>query len=453
MGSRGSIIAIAAVAAACGFGCSNKNQEPTSPPAVCSIDPASVAFGSVEVGSIMDTTIIIMNVGTGVLSGVLKVTQQGTSFSVVGSSAYTLDAGAADTFTVRFEPSNSGAFVARIAADPGGCEMTCAGTGLVSNMTWTKITPLGTPPSPRYGHTAIYDPVRDRMVVFGGGTGGAHPVSLADLNTLSLAGTPTWDELTPTGPPTARITHSAIYDPVRDRMVVFGGFGASGRLNDTWALSLSGSPAWTKLIPNGTPPSARNLHTAIYDPVGDRMIVFGGIGDAGRLNDVWALSLGASPTWTPIAPGGTLPKARYGHTAVYEPTSQSMIVFGGNDANSSERNDLPTLSLTGTPAWTSLTPAGALPGGRDQHASALDTAHDRMLMFGGYDHAARVVLGDLWYLSLAGTPLWTRVTPQAPTPAARSGHSAIYDPVRGRVVIFGGFDGNISYFSDVWTLE
>jgi hypothetical protein len=36
--------------------------------------------------------------------------------------------------------------------------------------------------------------------------------------------------------------HSAIYDPVRDRMVVFAGNGQSGRLNDVWWLS------WPSLV-------------------------------------------------------------------------------------------------------------------------------------------------------------------------------------------------------------
>ncbi len=89
-------------------------------------------------------------------------------------------------------------------------------------------------------------------------------------------------------PPSGRSEHAAIYDPVRDRMVVFGGYDGTSR-NDVWALSLAGSPAWTVLAPAGSPPDARKAHTAIYDPVRDRMVVFGGVG-GGVLDDVWALS-------------------------------------------------------------------------------------------------------------------------------------------------------------------
>jgi hypothetical protein len=122
--------------------------------------------------------------------------------------------------------------------------------------------------------------------------------------------TQAWTDLTPSGTsPTSRRFHTAIYDPVRDRVVVFGG-DAPGVLNDVWALSLGGTPAWTELAPSGIPPSARYLHGAIYDPVRDRMVVFGGWDPSSR-NDVWALSLAGSPAWTLLAPTGGLPSGRY----------------------------------------------------------------------------------------------------------------------------------------------
>ena len=63
-----------------------------------------------------------------------------------------------------------------------------------------------------------------------------------------VAGTPTWESLAPAtfGPPSARRGQSAIYDPVRDRMIIFGGVGLSGTtggiFNDMWTLSLADPP-------------------------------------------------------------------------------------------------------------------------------------------------------------------------------------------------------------------
>jgi hypothetical protein len=70
-------------------------------------------------------------------------------------------------------------------------------------------------------------------------------------------------------PPAARVQHAAIYDPVRNRMLVFGGLAGSSLKNEVWELSLAGTPTWKLLSVAGTPPSARRGASAIYDPVRD----------------------------------------------------------------------------------------------------------------------------------------------------------------------------------------
>jgi hypothetical protein len=52
------------------------------------------------------------------------------------------------------------------------------------------------------------------------------------------------------GPPSARQNAAAIYDPVADRVVLMGGRGSSGDLNDTWALDLS-TLQWSRLVLSG----------------------------------------------------------------------------------------------------------------------------------------------------------------------------------------------------------
>src|SRR2546426_990241 len=86
-------------------------------------------------------------------------------------------------------------------------------------------------------------------------------------------------------PPRERLGDSGIHDPLRDRMILFGGSGDRDTLNEVWELSLSGSPAWTALAPSGPSPTPRSGHTAVYDPVRDRMLVFGGAAGGGYLDD------------------------------------------------------------------------------------------------------------------------------------------------------------------------
>ncbi len=237
--------------------------------------------------------------------------------------------------------------------------------------------------------------------------------------------------------------HSAIYDPVRQRMVVFGGNdGASGG-NQVWVLTLGNDPKWRLLLTSGAPPAKRFGHTAIYDPVGDRMIVFGGFRDPfGGLADLWSLSL-ADSTWNPVQPTGPVPPARYYHSAIYDSHQNRMIVFGGTDGIK-DFSDVWSLSLTST-MWDSLNPTGTV-AGREQHSAVYDPLGDRMLVFDGsitYDNIMQLSLGD----SLS----WTELHPSGQAPTPRSGHSAIYDPEGDQMIVFGGKGSQ--YPDDVWQLS
>ena len=74
---------------------------------------------------------------------------------------------------------------------------------------------------------------------------------------------------------------SGIYDPARERMVIFGGLANLAVVASStplvWELSLTETPSWTALTTLESPgPYGRHSHSAIYDPVRDRMIIYGG---------------------------------------------------------------------------------------------------------------------------------------------------------------------------------
>ncbi len=318
---------------------------------------------------------------------------------------------------------------------------------LADSAIWTQLFPTGeTAPSARFNHTAIYDPVRDRMVVFGG--------SNNQTFALSLAGTPEWSNLAPAGTPPTNLASgacTAVYDPIRDRMLVFGGNGPNA---DLWELTLNGGPVWTKLAPEGTLPAGRLDHTAVYDPVRDRMLVFGGYGGGAR-NDTWSLSLaGGTPTWVPLTTSGTLPSARYAHSAVYDPVNDRMIIYGGLGASSERLADVWALSLAGAPAWTQLTFSGSQPNARNSHTAIYDPHHQRMVVWAGSGGpvGGGPYLSDVGSVSLSGDPTWTQVTPIWTPPVARSFASAVYDSSRARMIVFGGAMSGIAR-NDVWTLS
>ncbi len=173
-------------------------------------------------------------------------------------------------------------------------------------------------------------------------------LALTVLGTLGQAAAQSWIQLAPTGgPPSPREVRSdSVFDPATNQLINFGGRSGSTNLNDVWSLTLGTSPQWTPVTTIGGPPAPRVRHTVVYDAVNSRMIIFGGgLGSSSPCaNDVWVLSnangVNGTPTWTQLSPTGGRPAPRLVHTAVYDPTSNSMIIFGGNDCFSGFYSDV-----------------------------------------------------------------------------------------------------------------
>lgn len=367
---------------------------------------------------------------------------------------------------------------------------------------WAELSPSGALPSPRQSPGVVYDAPRDRMVSFGGSgstdavddplwslslgatiawtdLGNRRPpqrwesatavdptrrvlwvhggdaydndgrATRSDLWSMTLAGTPEWSQPATTGTPLGRrYGHSAIYDEPRDRLVFFGGSDTTSNWNDVWALTLSGTPAWSQLAPSGTPPSARLYHSAVYDAVNQRMVVFGGGSAMMSLNDVWALSLAGAPAWSQLSPTGTPPPPLWQQSAALDRNANRLIVFGGHAGGS--RNNVHALTLTGSPVWTELFPSGTPPTPR-QSASMVSLG-SRMLVFGGNEGSGWAGTDDTWLLSLSPTPTWLQLDVGPVLPPARGGSCAGFDQVSFRLAIFGG-NSMFSGGGDSWLLQ
>jgi hypothetical protein len=315
------------------------------------------------------------------------------------------------------------------------------------------------------------------MVVFGGKT--IDHMSHNDVwvlqNANGLGGTPTWIKLYPTGmAPEGRHLCTSIYDVVNNRMVIFGGHAEPGPfVNDVWMLQnangLGGTPTWIKLIPTGMAPDGREWHSAVYCPASNRMVIFGGINNLSQsLNDVWMLQnangLGGTPAWIKLNPTGMRPDPRVGHSSVYDVVNNRMVVFGGSttDGWSSFVNDAWVLQnangLGGTPTWIKLIPTGmTLLSEREDHSAVYDAANNRMVVFGGWAQTKELVqkyFNDVWVLNNANglsASAWVHMEPSGTEPIGRELHTAVYDAVRNRMVLYGGATEG-SLLNDIWIL-
>ncbi len=260
--------------------------------------------------------------------------------------------------------------------------------------------------------------------------GGRHEVYVNTVSRLTLTPSPLWTDIPASGTaPAGREEETLIYDSGRNQLIVFGGRTGATFLGDVWKLSLTGTPTWQQLSPAGSPPSARSGHAAIYDPVRQRMIVIGGQDAAGFKSDCWALDLAApTPAWS-VLPSGPAASGLNACGAVYDVARDRMLVHGGINNSSTAQASVHALELS-TSTWSLVSTTSYLPlPGRFAHVALLDPSHDRLLVHGGRSQASFsdpiVANSDTWALDLATVPgTWQKLNSAAvlyPKGITRSG--------------------------------
>jgi hypothetical protein len=253
---------------------------------------------------------------------------------------------------------------------------------------------------------AIYDPVRDRMILFDGLEPGgtcSHQVWSFDL-----AESTGWQQITTSGSPTYGCwDHSAVYDPVRDRVLCYGGWNAS---TDVWSLPLTdAAPTWSRLTTGGPTPYNRREHAMIYDPVRDRLLLFAGRDGGSEYFDLWELKLSGTPTWRKLMehqPELPMPKRGLLNVSMlYDPVGDRLLAFGGRDDAQYDYLNVHYNSVWSLPlaadslAWEELHPSGSLPSGRELAAAVFDATRNQMVIFGGATTRTQVPSVDVLKLS------------------------------------------------------
>lgn len=309
---------------------------------------------------------------------------------------------------------------------------------LVRGVRW-QMHPTAPPDGPkRISAAAVLDSTQSRLILFGG-FDPEMECATNDLWQLDLSGpAPRWLRLDAEGDqPPARWRHTAVFDPVTRRMLVFGGrLGCGSNVaDDLWSLSLASEPPrWVQIPPEGNAsgaPGARELHTAVLDPVRRRMIVWAGEGSGGITNDCWAFDLD-SETWFEMATTAT-PAPRRGHAAVYDPFGDRMFVQGGFAANGLTAETW-SFDLDGSAEWTALPPG---PNWAETATAVLDAVRGRMVLIGKSD--------EIWTFDVRHGDGWRSLEIYTERPGPLTGHVAVADPRRDRMVLYGGDAGRFAW--------
>ena len=305
---------------------------------------------------------------------------------------------------------------------------------------WSQITAANSGPRARTDHTAIVDPVRNNLLVFGGrGSSTFGDTWIFDLNTRK------WREVVGQGP-AARFGHGAVYDGANRRMVVVMGEGA-GFFNDVWTFDLD-KETWKQLMPSSNGPDVprtRYGQSAALDGKG-RVFISHGFSDQGRFDDTWAFDMAVNK-WINLTPAsGPKPLKRCLHEMAYDASSDRVIMFGGCSSpfGPCPQGDIWAFDLKSN-SWKELAPAGTKPSARSNPSVAYDATAKKILLFGG--STANGASAEAWSYDLASNA-WTKM--QATNgPAARSSHATANDQPAGRVIIFGGRTAD-GAATDIW---
>lgn len=213
---------------------------------------------------------------------------------------------------------------------------------------------------------------------------------------------------------------------------------------------------WHQLAAAASAPDPRSDHSMAYASVIGRVILFGGRGADGVLGDTWAYDVVTRDcAELQASSSGTSPEPRGGHSLTFVPLTNEVVLFGG-------QGDEGVLSDTWTydplrNAWTAAAPGEPLPaiisepGARHAHATAFDPVAGRIILFGGLTDED-VVLGDTWSYDPIRR-LWIELHPGGDGPAPRYGHSIEFDLASGRVIMVGGTDGGGTVLNETWAYD
>jgi hypothetical protein len=261
---------------------------------------------------------------------------------------------------------------------------------------WYQVPVTG--PAARSYTALAYDPLHDEMVLFGGAA--SNFVPLADT-VIYKPSSPSWVTRTPLASPPPRSGHSMVWDGNANRIVLFGGNGGTGVgvIDDTWTWN---GINWTP-EPAATKPPPRENFAMGYDPIRKRVVIFGGRRTLPLQNDTW---LWDGSTWTELTVGNRPPGREYAEMA-WDPARGRLILFGGAGAESF--NDAWELTEDG---WQ-FVPTSFAELARADHMMASAPDGSGVVVVGGAFYEAGTYFGDTrrlrWDGSDAGEEVCTAV--------------------------------------------
>jgi hypothetical protein len=284
-------------------------------------------------------------------------------------------------------------------------------------------------PGARWGHAFVYDPIRDEVLLFGGGREAGSFLS----DTWTWNGN-SWKHHDVTAPP-SRGFAAAAFHTGRGTVILHGGRGAGQEtFSDTWEWDGS---LWRELEVKG--PYQSDHHQMVYVEHEGEMMAFGGWDGQDVSGATWIWD----GVWKQVSVQG--PRKRGAFAMTYDTQEERAILFGG-------------LWLDGQYAdlWQWQNRLWEQLGGPydnssvDHQAMTYDIRRQQVIMFGGKNYRYRP-LGKTQTIERSKV---MQLTAEGPTP--RHSLGLTYDSRRSRAMLYGGkeYRGELQVaLSDLWSWD
>ncbi len=259
----------------------------------------------------------------------------------------------------------------------------------------------------------------------------------------SWAAAPTMANLNPATRPSTRtgpMITSGVGADGGEQEVLFGGNTLLSTNGQTWTYSPN---TWTQRTPP-TAPSARAWGVMTWDAQQQRAVLFGGSGALGGplRQDTWAFDP-LTNTWQQLTNAGAIPSARFLFAMVYVPSVGKHLLFGGGTATSNNAeatlldNGLWWLTVnasTATATWAAISPLGTPPPARASACYGFDPVRGRLIIFGG--EIVNDTLADTVEYDVASNTWFAITAPGSPT--KRGSAVCTFDERTNKLALYGG---------------
>lgn len=296
------------------------------------------------------------------------------------------------------------------------------------------------------------DPLRRRTLLFGGYTNGGIKNDTLEWDGIG------WTRRFPSLLPSPRYSAGMAFESKRNRILLFGGIeehrvGSGFSLADNLTWEWSGGDWRVLSTPNA--PVARGTPAMAADPRSGDIYLFGGTLETELLDDFWRFD---GQGWSPIPKAGAWPSGRAAATLGYDPVSQRMILFGGVDTFGINVSGNPRVGapLVDTWSWDGQSWTALATSSQPEPRKPVTSTGETLPLMGRSilvtDEARGVLVlvqeaiegMQIWRWD-PRVPSWTQESSPIPdrTPNVRFFSSAFWDTARGELHLLGGLSTTI----------